>query len=64
MWHRWWDGTAWRGWESLGGYCRRGVAVSSWGANRLDGFVVGGDNAMWHRGWDGSGWRGWEHLGG
>jgi hypothetical protein len=48
----------------LGGYCKHGVAVSSWAANRLDCFVIGSDNAMWHKWWDRSAWRGWESLGG
>jgi GH25 family lysozyme M1 (1,4-beta-N-acetylmuramidase) len=38
----------------------------SWGANRLDVFVRGVDNALWHRAGDGNGWwqSGWEPLGG
>ena len=54
----------WSGWESLGGFCTDGVAVSSWAANRLDCFVIGNDRALWHKWWDGSAWRGWESLGG
>jgi neutral ceramidase len=41
------------------------VAAVSWGANRLDIFGIGLDNAMYHRSWDGSAWlRDWENLGG
>ena len=54
----------WYGWESLGGYCISAPAASSWAANRIDTFVLGGDNALWHKWWDGSAWRGWESLGG
>jgi serine protease AprX len=54
----------WSGWESLGGFCTDGVAVSSWAPNRLDCFVVGNDRALWHRWWNGSSWSGWESLGG
>ena len=46
---------------------RFGLAVASWGPNRLDLFGVGTDGAMYHKAWDGI-WRpspsGWEHLGG
>ena len=35
-------------------------AVSSWGANRLDVFVRGADNAIWHVWWNGMTWSGWE----
>jgi hypothetical protein len=56
--------TRWSGWESLGGVLTSAPAVSSWGANRLDTFVRGTNNAMWHKWWDGAAWRGWESLGG
>jgi subtilisin family serine protease len=52
----------WSGWESLGGFCTDGVAVSSWAPNRLDCFVIGNNRALWHKWWDGSAWRGWESL--
>ena len=40
------------------------VAAVSWGANRLDIFGIGLDNAMYHRAWDGSAWsRDWQGLG-
>ena len=46
---------------------RFGLAVASWGPNRLDLFGVGTDGAMYHKAWDGV-WRpspsGWEHMGG
>jgi hypothetical protein len=64
MYHKWWDGTAWRGWESLGGVCISAPRAVSWGPNRIDAFVIGTDRATWHRWWDGSAWRGWESLGG
>jgi hypothetical protein len=44
-----------------------GIAVASWGANRLDIFVVGTDNALYHKAWDGSWYPSettWENLGG
>ena len=51
MWHRWWDGTGWTGWESLCGSCFSAAAAVSWGPNRIDAFVIGGDRAMWHKWW-------------
>src|SRR2546428_7309997 len=50
--------------ESVGGYAASGPAVTSWGANRLDVFVRGWDNALYHKWWNGSAWSGWESLGG
>src|SRR5262249_57410221 len=64
MYHKWWDGSAWSGWENLGGYCLEGVTAASWAPNRLDCFVVGGDGAMYHKWWDGSAWSGWGKFGG
>ena len=54
MWHRWWDGAGWGGWESLGGVIIEKPDCVSWGSNRLDCFARGTDNAMWHRWWDGA----------
>jgi predicted Zn-dependent protease len=51
MWHKWWDGSAWRGWENLGGILTSAPAAVSWGLNRIDTFVRGTDNAMWHKWW-------------
>jgi hypothetical protein len=43
-------------------------SVVSWGADRLDAFVIGTDRAVWHKWWDGSNWgpsvSGYESLGG
>jgi hypothetical protein len=54
--HRWWDGTNWGGWESLGGIITTNISATAWGANRLDLFVGGTNNAMFHKYWDGSKW--------
>jgi hypothetical protein len=51
MWHRWWDGAAWGGWESLGGVIPSGPDCVAWGPNRLDCFAPGTDNALYHRWW-------------
>ena len=64
MWHKWWDGNQWGGWESLGGQIVGAPSVVFWGPNRLDVLARGLDGAMWHRWWDGNQWGGWESLGG
>jgi hypothetical protein len=51
-------------WESLGGVLVYPPKAVSWGANRIDVFSVGTDNACWHQAWDGTQWSGWESLGG
>jgi hypothetical protein len=38
-------------------------SVSSWGPDRLDVWIVGGDDALWHR-WQEDGQARWERLGG
>jgi hypothetical protein len=55
---------AWHPWESLGGQLApaSAPAASSWGADRLDVFAVGVDDAIWHRWWDGTRWVDWERL--
>jgi hypothetical protein len=64
VWHRWWNGSSWGGWESLGGRLFSEVSAVAWSTNRLDLFAIGSDTALWHRWWDGSSWGGWESLGG
>jgi hypothetical protein len=54
----------WHGWEDLGGPISSPPAVSSWGANRLDVFAMGGDGKLNHKWWNGSIWQGWQSLGG
>ncbi|WUJ68158.1 zinc metalloprotease [Kribbella soli] len=43
-------------------------SIVSWGANRLDAFVLGTDLAMYHKWWNGSAWgpsvAGYEYMGG
>jgi hypothetical protein len=64
LYHRWWDGHTWGGWESLGGVLTSDPTVVSWDEGRLDIFALGEDHACWHRWWDGHSWGGWESLGG
>jgi hypothetical protein len=49
VWHKWWDGSSWGGWESLGGSVFSEVSAVSWAANRLDLFAVGTDSAVWRK---------------
>ncbi len=37
---------AWSGWEDLGGQIRSAPACSSWGANRIDCFARGTNDAL------------------
>ena len=64
VYHKWWDGTAWTGYEALGGICMSPPRVATWGPNRLDVFVLGTDRALYHKWWDGTAWNGFEYLGG
>ena len=41
LWHRWWDGTRWGGWESLGGSIVGQPEAVCWGPNRIDVFALG-----------------------
>lgn len=62
LWQRYWDGSAWHPWESLGGELdpNGAPAASSWGADRIDVFARGRDGRTWHRWWDGTRWVEWE----
>lgn len=65
VYHKYWDGSQWVGWEFLGGpkFFDSPTAIS-WGANRLDLFGIAIDGAVHHTAWDGSRWLDWESLGG
>lgn len=63
LWRNSWNGTAWSGWQGVGGRVSSDPASVSWGANRVDVFVRGADGALWHRAWNGA-WGSWESLGG
>ncbi|NJM06981.1 hypothetical protein HC891_13590 [Candidatus Gracilibacteria bacterium] len=64
LWHIFYDGTRWSGWQSLGGAIYSAPSAVSWGANRLDVFARGSDNAMYWISWDGRNWGGWMRVGG
>ena len=74
--HKWSNGSQWGpsefGWQPLGGYITGTPEAVTWGGNRIDVFVRGGDSnpatdtlandTPWHLWWDGSQWS-WEPLG-
>lgn len=63
LWHKWWDGKSWSGWESLGGTLASGPGAVSWGSNRIDVVARSTENTVLHWWWDGSSWHN-EDLGG
>jgi hypothetical protein len=66
LWHKWWNGTSWSGWEPLGGQIHPGTgpAVATWAPGRLDVFVEGTDKQLYHKWFNSTGWHGWQPLGG
>jgi hypothetical protein len=64
LYHKWWFGTGWSGWERLGGTLTSDPTAVSWGANRIDIFVRGTDMGLWQKSWTGSAWIDWSSLGG
>jgi hypothetical protein len=63
MYHKAWNGSAWVGYDNLGGVLTGVPCPVSWAANRLDVFGKGTDDALYHK-WFSSTWQGWEDLGG
>jgi hypothetical protein len=64
LWHCWWEGAGWRGWETGGGVLKAAPAVASPGPNSLEAVVLGQDDGLYRRRWLASGWTGWDALGG
>jgi putative pyrroloquinoline-quinone binding quinoprotein/putative pyrroloquinoline-quinone-binding quinoprotein len=54
----------WSTWSTAGGSVTSGPDVASWGAQHLDLFARGTDNALWTRTFNGTTWTGWSSLGG
>lgn len=61
----------WSAWENLGNSLPNNLglkgnppALASWGAGRLDVFVIGTDRAVWQRSYDSGQWSDWTSLGG
>jgi peptidoglycan/xylan/chitin deacetylase (PgdA/CDA1 family) len=75
VWTKWWDGSAWHAWDSLGGSVPQPVipgggtrdvdpAAVLRGFGHVDVFVRWSDNQLYHRSWDNERWSSWEALGG
>lgn len=65
LWHRFFAGGRWSGWEKLGGVLTSAPAVAAWAPGRLDVFARGGGDALYHKFYvSGQGWSPWERLGG
>jgi sialidase-1 len=62
LWDRYWDGTSWHPWESLGGELQPGStpAAAALDPDRLDVIARGRDGRTWQRWWDGSQWVPWQ----
>lgn len=57
LWHRFWNGSAWSGWESLGGTLASSPGCVSWGANRLDVVARSSNGTVVQWWWNGSSWQ-------
>jgi hypothetical protein len=64
LWDRYWDGTTWHPWESLGGELALGStpAAGAIGPDRLDVLALGRDGRTWQRWWDGRQWVPWQAI--
>jgi Repeat of unknown function (DUF346) len=57
--HKWFDGSTWNDWETLGGTLTASPAAVSWGSSRIDVFARSTNNMLVHRWFDG-GWNDWQ----
>ncbi len=64
VWHRWWNGSYWLGWEYVGGPIQGAPAISSTPEGRLDVFAAGLNHRLMHKSYLVGGWSDWEDLGG
>ena len=64
VWDRYWDGTSWHAWESLGGAFSGQPAAAARDAERIDVFAIGIDGVLRHRWWDGTRWVEWRDVAG
>lgn len=65
LWHRYWTGGAWSGWESLPGgpgFVSAPSAIARPTAGAIDVFVNGKDNNVWQLEWH-NGWGAWKPIG-
>lgn len=61
---RYWDGTEWHDWESLGKNFTGQPAAAARDADRIDVFAFGTDGQLRHTWWDGTRWVEWEIVAG
>jgi hypothetical protein len=66
VWHKWFSGGKWSGWQSLGGVIVGEPGAASTGTGKLDLFARGTSNALFNRNYNvtRAGWSGWASLGG
>ena len=65
VWTKFWNGSKWSNWASLGGKTPDSPTAVSWGPNRIDIFVRGLDNVVYQQYFNGTAWSGgWGSLGG
>lgn len=57
---RYWDGTTWHDWETLGSGFAGQPAAAARSADRIDILAFGTDGRLRHRWWDGSRWVDWQ----
>lgn len=66
--HLYWDGTAYQGWETLGGKFKTAPSVVHWDVGKIDIIGVFDDSHYHSKAWDGSNWHpssdGWYDKGG
>lgn len=66
LYHLFWDGRQYQGWENLGGNFTTAPQVAHWSANRIDLLGVDGGKkpSYKYKFWDGHQWNGWYDKGG
>ena len=63
LWNRYWDGSYWHDWESLGGELDPATpAAVLVGARSHRRLRARSRRQIWHRWWDGTRWVEWERL--
>jgi len=63
LWHKWWDGGRWNGWEPLGGNLTSAPEAASCTSGHLDIFATGVGSGLMQLGYSG-GWTAWRSVGG
>ncbi|KAF2839143.1 fucose-specific lectin [Patellaria atrata CBS 101060] len=65
LYHDYYNGTAWEGWDDLGEMWNNTPAAASWAENRLDVVALGEGGSLYHKSWNRNSWTDtWEDLGG